>query len=482
MKKIISICVVVFVVIFVGNQVTAQQTVLPIVDPVVLPIAYPQYYFENDLRLGSSGQSVMYLQDWLIQNGFDIPAISRGTVAKGYFGSQTQGALMAYQRSRGLPSYGFFGPMTRKIINGGYIDKALPLQVTSPNGGEVWQKGTIHNITWTGASGLMNQRGNVYLQYPLPACAEPTYSGVVCMIAVPAPELILQDIDLSTGSYSWKVGDHNYATCQAIGCPVQRDITEGKYKIQICANNANSNSNACDVSNDYFTISNSSNQAGPLAITNPTSGTVWQKDKNYTITWTSPYYIRATYADILLYPVPTPDPVCNSNVPNVGACQVVTGFPAPIYIAQNININQNYYSWTVNAPIGKYRVTLCEHNTSNCALSVNITVTSNDSSKAPIINGIDSPTTLNVNQTGTWTIRATDPNNGTLSYSVDWGDTAYIASPNASVSSSAYYQTTTFTHSYSSPGTYTVTFTVTNSAGMSTKTTSTVRVLEIWQM
>ena len=90
----------------------------------------------------------------------------------------------------------------------------------------------------------------------------------------------------------------------------------------------------------------------------------------------------------------------------------------------------------------------------------------------PVISGLTAPTTLSVNQTGTWTINASDPQNGSLSYSVNWGDT--VVTPNAATSN--FVQTTTFTHSYASAGIYTVTFTVTDSAGLTAQTTSTINI------
>jgi len=75
---------------------------------------------KQPLTVGSSGVEVIALQTWLINNGFNIPAISPGTAVKGYFGSQTQAAVAAYQRTVGLPSQGYFGPLTQdKIAKGG---------------------------------------------------------------------------------------------------------------------------------------------------------------------------------------------------------------------------------------------------------------------------------------------------------------------------------------------------------------------------
>lgn len=95
----------------------------------------------------------------------------------------------------------------------------------------------------------------------------------------------------------------------------------------------------------------------------------------------------------------------------------------------------------------------------------------------PTISGISGPTTLSVNQTGTWSVTASDPENQSLSYQVQWGDEMYYPlSAGASVSSPVNYQTSTFTHSYARAGTYTVSVTVTDAQGQSAQTTTTVTV------
>jgi len=327
-----------------GSSVNAQtQNIQPTV----------QYVFSNDLTLGSRGADVEQLQSWLMNSGYSIPSVASGAAARGYFGTQTQAALIAYQRSMGLPAYGFFGPMTRQYFNrGGQVNPAGPLRVTSPNGGESWQRGTVHNITWT-----------------------------------------------------------------------------------------------------------------------------------------SPYYIRATYADIKLVPRNT----CTGQV-----CTMM--YRMPYTIAKNISINQNSYSWRVGdyrsdiipidypagtvpssyaqIPDGQYTIQICEVGSSACAESssyFNI-YSSGQGNTQPVINGIDAPTTLSVGQVGTWTVRATDPLNGTLSYSVLWGDEANYAVTAGMPMTQQVMQSSTFTHSYANAGVYTVTFTVRNSSGGTVQTSSTVTV------
>ena len=70
------------------------------------------YKFENDLNVGSRGTDVTELQKWLTAN-----VLYSGPVT-GYFGKLTQAAVKFYQEKNNLPSYGFFGPMTRALVNG----------------------------------------------------------------------------------------------------------------------------------------------------------------------------------------------------------------------------------------------------------------------------------------------------------------------------------------------------------------------------
>ena len=95
----------------------------------------------------------------------------------------------------------------------------------------------------------------------------------------------------------------------------------------------------------------------------------------------------------------------------------------------------------------------------------------------PVISGVSSPTVLKVGTAGTWTISASDPQNGNLSYAVDWGDQALMAKTSASIQP-AFTQTASFSHAYGAPGTYKVTFTVKDDAGLTSKSSVTVHVVQ----
>jgi len=63
----------------------------------------------RDLQNGDTGPDVTQLQQLLIAQGYPIPA-----GATGYFGTQTQAALVAYQQTNNItPAAGYFGLLTR---------------------------------------------------------------------------------------------------------------------------------------------------------------------------------------------------------------------------------------------------------------------------------------------------------------------------------------------------------------------------------
>jgi peptidoglycan hydrolase-like protein with peptidoglycan-binding domain len=86
----------------------------------------------------------------------------------------------------------------------------------------------------------------------------------------------------------------------------------------------------------------------------------------------------------------------------------------------------------------------------------------------PVIDGLTAPTTVTAGQSGQWTVRAHDPENKQLTYAVAWGDEPLATQKNGIVMAapgSLFVQTTIFTHTYSTPGTYMPKFFVKDDAG-----------------
>jgi peptidoglycan hydrolase-like protein with peptidoglycan-binding domain len=99
-------------------------------------------------------------------------------------------------------------------------------------------------------------------------------------------------------------------------------------------------------------------------------------------------------------------------------------------------------------------------------------------SDGPVISGVSGPSTLNVNQPGTWTVSASSRNNGSLSYRVIWGDEERPSGQSSAMPvETPFVQTATFTHSYASSATYAPIFVVRdNASGKESRTSLTVRV------
>jgi hypothetical protein len=121
------------------------------------------------------------------------------------------------------------------------------LTVTSPNGGESWQRGTSHDITW-------NSIGNI---------------GSYVNIELHKGGVLNRTIIGSTsndGSYSWPIPEN-----QTIG---------SDYKIKITS--ISNSSYYYDYSNDNFTIT----KQKPLTVIAPNGGESWQRGASYDIIWT----------------------------------------------------------------------------------------------------------------------------------------------------------------------------------------------------
>ena len=101
-----------------------------------------------------------------------------------------------------------------------------------------------------------------------------------------------------------------------------------------------------------------------------------------------------------------------------------------------------------------------------------VVVTSNTATNlAPVITSVSAPYSLEAGQAGTWHVSAYDPDGTYLTYSVNWGEGNGVAQQ-APAQQQQTGSTATFQHTYATAGTYTVTFTVTDSKGASTQSVS----------
>ena len=105
------------------------------------------------------------------------------------------------------------------------------------------------------------------------------------------------------------------------------------------------------------------------------------------------------------------------------------------------------------------------------------TVTALGTGGAPTITNVSGPTSLSVGTQGVWTLTVGNQGNAYLSTSVRWGDEGvYGYAASAPQSTYAGSNMLSFSHTYQSAGTYTITFTVSNNIGQQNISSVTVNV------
>jgi len=98
----------------------AQQQIQKIQEEEALKANTTTSLFLRDLKLGMFGEDVRNLQRRLNKLGYTVSSSGLGSMGQetNFFGRGTFDAVMKFQRASKLPITGFFGPMTRKIMNG----------------------------------------------------------------------------------------------------------------------------------------------------------------------------------------------------------------------------------------------------------------------------------------------------------------------------------------------------------------------------
>ena len=167
----------------------------------------------------------------------------------------------------------------------------------------------------------------------------------------------------------------------------------------------------------------------------------------------------------------TTDPSCK------GGIRQTIQFTVPQSLSPNCALDMVCPMYVRLVTPGTYQLSVQNNNgTSN---SLSFTVVDSTISSGPItISGLDTPSSMTIGQSGTWTVHATVPSStATLHYSVVWGDEkistfAPIAAPQqTSVNTNA-----SFSHIYMYTGTYTPVFTVSDDSGHSVQTSASVTV------
>lgn len=342
-----------------------------------------------------------------------------------------------------------------------YVRPHYPLiKVDAPNGGELWQKGTSETIRWSTPLPTPGERSNISsVDITLIGWTEP------CRIfpcAMEKPQIFPRAYRIATdepndGVFEWTVAKNIEGV----------EVPQGRYLIQICR----AGTRACDISDALFSIV-ADNITPSLMVISPNGQEIWERETKKEIQW------RGAKSSVDIYLLRGDYPICVSH-----ACPLI-GWPDVSYLIAR-NASSTPFIWIVGSdangntiPNGKYAVRVVAsdgaYDQSDAPFSI---VAKSQNNLPPVMHGVSGPTSLTVGEIGTWTIQASDPENGVLTYSVVWGDEtvrANEASP--APSSDAIKQTATFTHSYANAGKYEPRFIVTDNQGLSAKTSISLTV------
>ncbi len=474
-----------------GKTFDSSATKVPPMGVVVPPSRDNRlcYNFNFNLSLGSRGEAVLALQRILEVEGFNL----KEERESGVFGEATASAVSGFQeryRSEILDPLGLkyptglVGKSTRAKLNALYgcetISPGVPPKVMPPETGGVTP------------SQPPLERGMMKKFIGFLKAAEPsiymwgthtlsTQEQVICVKAPCLPISVLYRVKAANDNVLEKLKKLENQQVVIKGY-LEYIKLEGGFNGLVAYEVEAYEGSSLPTSSIVTVIS-------------PNGGETWVKGTTQVINWRDNTPVPSCPSGAECSP-PAPKFWDIRLIPEFQPC---TGSVCPMYAVMPYVIAKKVeglsYKWSVGefinysgtsimAPDGPYRIQVCQSETNNCDSSdgyFKITGGTTTANQPPVIHEVSGPTTLSVNQQGTWTVKASDPENGSLRYSVIWGDEATATGMQAAPSSASFQQSATFTHSYSKAGIYNPTFTVTDDKGASVKTSISVSVGETSQ-
>jgi len=431
---------------------------------------------DSDARL-NNGETIKEVQEFLRSEGYFTYPTSTG-----YFGSSTKKALDNWKKDNGVDS------------QSGYISDSVLRKMKDRRCGGYNLNPSLSTKT-DKSSYYAGETIKVSLNLTNKSNVTKTYSFTSGCQSVVTAELISP---ISSAFWAYNSDDGRACTMMFTEVVIEPGTTKTwKEEILIPSSLQISGSirikgallnNDIDFPALKVNLIPSSVSSGPI-VTTPNGGESWKIGDTKTISWigtTNKCAVNAPCIQVMpSYDIKiVPLTVCPSGM----ACPTFAVLPSTIAS----NVSQTNYNWKVgiletsnyNAGVsvlksGSYKIMVCNSGTNTCDESDReFKIYSDEVSKAPVISELTAPTSLYVGNEGTWKVNAYDPNNKSLTYSVDWGDMYVCTALGCSSKSSnlSFAQRSTFTHTYNRAGTYNVIFTVKNESGLSATATATVYV------
>ena len=462
--------------------------------PTTIPVSSECPEFSQRLYPGvsdaSTGGEVTKLQKMLAND----PNIYPEGLVTGYYGLLTEKAVQRWQTKQGVVSsgnpattgYGVVGPQTRTrmVI-------ACPTPVPRPippsiNAGYLEIEPSSASIAVDESKSFQ-----AFYQPPMPKCPE----GFACPQVMPARFPVEAEWTSSNPNVASIIGvaiadttGHSYTSAQVKGISNGTADIKAAYK---------PSSGAVLAATARVTVGSVSSVSS-ITVISPNGGETWAKESTQTIKWqdNTPVPLcpvgaacapqAPKYFDIKLLPYYPP---CTTNL-----CPAY--YPSPYTIAKSVYGPS--YSWSVGKYLdvlgtgtggivsgGSYTVQVCQTGTSICDSSdsyFKIISGGTSTNNPPVINGIPAmPSSIQLNQSVSFSWDATDADKDNLSWSVNWGDGAGSAGvcaipvSNLTIGTNSGTNFTAF-HSWSKAGTYTVKATVNDCKGGSDAHTFNVTV------
>jgi len=162
------------------------------------------------VSIGTRSEEVKNIQEALRADSTIFPS-----QATGYFGTITKKAVEKVQAKCSLPQTGVVDDETYKCI----FPVDYKVNVVSPNGGEIWDRGQIQTIKWsytypvalkTGGTKIMPQWAKVSIDLfrrleTIQTCKVSPEGVTICPVGASIFVKHLATTNLFDGSYSWKI-------------------------------------------------------------------------------------------------------------------------------------------------------------------------------------------------------------------------------------------------------------------------------------
>ncbi len=429
--------------------------------PLCLDLSYN--FGPNDTDATTGGE-VTKIQRFLVSHG-----LMSATLPFGYFGPATMRALQAWQTQKGIVSsgapdstgYGFLGPKTRRAL-------ACTGQEPIPKECPIYQRllcGADETITFdTDARGCKAPRCT---PVATGKCGVSSFSvGSVCPGALGS-----DSVRYKGARFTCHDGFSGTVDVQD-SCVTPQSLQQSAERA--CANRCSSTA---------------------FRVESPNGGEALTVGQPFTIRWNidgatlGGYGNNVVRLSLIPQTVPCTVPYCKEERPlevgNFKASTLSYSWTPPASLADAAYKLKAELSDGTCVPLGAYPFPSGIATCLAMALSLAkdesddwFKIKGDSTNRPPVISSFSGPTTLKVNEQGTWKIQASDPENGALTYSIDWGEPQPGLSSGARMDAldTSFRQTTTFTHSYANPGTYIVRVSVHDNANQAAQTSSTVRV------